>query len=108
MNDINAWSAWADIVWKAGTVIGLVWLALQQRSKANASKLDAHSERLDNLEQTIAAIKNQLDAVKKIDTVIKNQAAMEASLKVLTNNVQQLIDNELAEGRAAKKARGKR
>lgn len=38
--DYEAFKFWLDLAWKIGTVIGLTWLALSQKPRKNARRLD--------------------------------------------------------------------
>lgn len=60
--DFKNWSDLLDMVWKVGTLLGFLWLALQQRSKANANVLTEHSGRLDTIDKEIIHIKGKIDA----------------------------------------------
>ncbi|MGB0683391.1 MAG: hypothetical protein ACPGOV_11810 [Magnetovibrionaceae bacterium] len=52
---------WVDVVWKGGTVGGLIWLAVQQRSKANSSQLKKHEGQIVEHDKKIALILKELE-----------------------------------------------
>jgi archaellum component FlaC len=65
--DYEALKFWGDIVWRLGTLVGLIWLAVQQRSRGNSVKLERHDERLDGIDKELIRMNGKLDSQPKHD-----------------------------------------
>lgn len=65
--DLESLKFWVDVIWKAGTVVVLVWLALKQKSAANATAIGQLSEHL-------VRIDGRLSAIETLEAEIRDRA----------------------------------
>lgn len=103
MTDMSA-GDWMDVIYKAVTLIGLLWVAIQQRARANTAALAVHEDRLDIIDVDLAGIRERLAAApghddiqrlhdrvsetrKELSTVAENVAATRALVQAIDKAV---------------------
>lgn len=111
--DYEALKFWGDLLWRAGTVIGLIWLAVQQRSRGNSVKLERHDERLDDIDKELIRMNGKLDSQPKHDDlqlihdrisdvkgvvgkIVAGQEGLAAEVRSLSVSVNRLYDVEMS------------
>lgn len=60
--DYDALKFWVDVIFKFGTIAGLVWLAVRRHSHLNGVRLDEHEDRLGGHDIEFAVIKQRLES----------------------------------------------
>ena len=115
MIDFEAAKFWLDVAWKVGTVLGLIWLAVGQRSKANSAVLATHETRFAEMEKALIAVRAGLESMNYHDEirglhgrisnvndtvggVREDLSALRAELRGLAGGVKRLEDYHLNRG----------
>lgn len=58
--DYDALKFWVDVIFKFGTIAGLVWLAVRRHSHLNGVRLDEHEDKLAEHDIKFAVIDQRL------------------------------------------------